>query len=117
MARPFGSYEKVAPEVGGPVAAPAAGSAMDALVRSVLDLRATPSTYSPPAWESHLTARRSLSRPAAKHRWFRIGDDAPIGSASYIQLGDGPIQPSHPNLGALPNQLQISASQVSSAFP
>ena len=103
-----------------PVAVPAVGTAMDALVRSVLDLQAGETIDVQPASvgitpdSPTVTLETGGSTPLV----LRIGDDAPIGSASYIQLGDGPIQASRTRiLGALPHQLQDLREPSLVSFP
>ena len=84
-----------------PIVVPAAGSAMDALVRSVLDLQAGEAIDVPPV-SVGLTADSptvTLETDGADPLVLRIGDNAPIGSA-HIQLGDGPVQASRTRISA-----------------
>ncbi len=79
-----------------PLDVAADGARIDALVRSVIDLQVGEAIDVMPSAVGLAENCPTLSLEASTHPplVLRIGEDAPVGSASYVQLGEGPVQAS-----------------------
>ena len=103
-----------------PVAVPAEDSRIDALLRSVLDLQAGDAINVPPSRVgigdgSPVVTVEVQGRPDLV---VRIGDDAPVGSASYIQLDEGPVRASRTRIrAALPQRASDLREPALATFP
>ncbi|MBO87580.1 MAG: hypothetical protein CL927_19695 [Deltaproteobacteria bacterium] len=103
-----------------PVDVPAEGSRIDALLRSVLDLQAGEPIDVLPERVGLGDSSPVIALEVAERGDLvvRIGQDAPVGSASYIQLGQGAVRASRTRIrSALPQTLTDLREPTLASFP
>ena len=103
-----------------PVQAPADATQVDSLVSSMLFVDVGPALpeLAPAGVGLDASATRVELQVGAESLSLSVGEDAPVGSSTYVQVGDGPVQASRTRTSAaMPPRLDALRSRSLVVYP